>query len=82
MSLRSLSYWFACTVAAVIAVDAAEPSMTPAPELKVTGAGLGSVIPMPETGRAVLLFAGIMAMAFTYRCAWMNWKRSTAAPRG
>ncbi|WP_395753043.1 hypothetical protein [Prosthecobacter sp.] len=77
MSLKSLSYWFACTVAAVIAVGAAEPNLTPAPDLRVAGAGLGSAIPMPDTGRTVLLFAGIMAMAFTYRCAWVSWRRGT-----
>lgn len=34
-----------------------------------------TLMPVPEPGRALLLFAGMMAMAFTYRRVWLNWKR-------
>jgi hypothetical protein len=34
-----------------------------------------SILAVPEPSRALLLFIGVMAMAFTYRQAWLNWKR-------
>lgn len=76
MSVRSFSYWFVCSVAAVLAVGATEPDMTSAPALKLTETGSIGVFPVPEPNRAFLLFAGIMAMSFTYRRAWLSWKRS------
>ena len=33
------------------------------------------VLPVPEPSRTFLLVIGIMAVAFTYRQAWMNLKR-------
>jgi hypothetical protein len=40
---------------------------------------VSNVVAVPEPSRAILLFAGIMAMAFTYRHAWLSWKRSAQA---
>jgi hypothetical protein len=77
MPFHSFSYWFACSVTAVIAVSATEPDMAPVLDFNLPEAGLSSVLPVPEPSRAFLLFAGIMAMAFTYRRAWLNWKRSS-----
>lgn len=74
MTFRSFSYWFVCSIAAAIAVGAAEPDM--ASTLAFTLPQTSSVLPVPEPSRALLLFAGIMAMAFTYRRAWLSWKRS------
>ncbi|MDB6003822.1 MAG: hypothetical protein JWR15_809 [Prosthecobacter sp.] len=76
MPFRSFSYWFACSIAAVIAVNAAEPGVATALDLQLPVAGMSSVLPVPEPNRTFLLFAGIMAMAFTYRRAWLNWKRN------
>lgn len=76
MFIRSFSYWFACSVAAAIAVGATEPGQTMPPDLLTAGGAVGSIAPVPEPSRALLLFAGIMAMAFTYRSAWLGWKRS------
>jgi len=76
MTFRSFSYWFVCSIAAVIAVGAAEPEGAGTLDLHLPGAGMSSVLPVPEPSRAFLLFAGIMAMAFTYRSAWLSWKRS------
>jgi len=75
MSIRSFRYWFACSIIAVIAVGATEPGMAAMLDLKLHEAGASSVLPVPEPSRAFLLFAGIMAMAFTYRHAWLSWKR-------
>jgi len=75
MFIRSFSYWFACSVAAAIAVGATEPDKLAPTDLTLPGAALSSIAPIPEPSRALLLFAGIMAMAFTYRTAWLSWKR-------
>jgi hypothetical protein len=76
MSFRSAIYWLACTTTAAIAAGAAEPKITsillffpPADHLASS-----SVLPVPESSRSLFLFAGIMAMAFTYRRAWLDWK--------
>lgn len=76
MALRSFIYWFACSIAAVILVGATESAMAAVQDLNLPAAGASSVLPVPEPSRAFLLFAGIMAMAFTYRSAWLSWKRS------
>lgn len=71
MSLRPLFYWIICFAFAVFVAQAAEP---------VSADWMGAeglqtkILPVPEPGRAMLLFVGVMAMAFTYRRAWLNWK--------
>ena len=76
MSLRSFSYWFVCTIAAVIAVGATEPEKAATLDLPLPGTAVSSVLPVPEPSRAFLLFVGIMAMAFTYRRAWLSSQRN------
>jgi hypothetical protein len=76
MPLRSFSYWFICSIAAVIAAGAAESDMAASSAAKLSADSLNGVFTVPEPSRAFLLFAGIMAMAFTYRHAWLGWKRS------
>lgn len=72
MPFRTVIYWLVCSALAVIAVGAAEPGLvTP----DVFNLDANSVKPVPEPSRALMLFAGIMAMAFTYRKVWLNWKR-------
>ncbi len=75
MPIRSFIYWFACSIAAFIAVGATESGMAAMLDLSLPQAGASTVLPVPEPSRAFLLFAGIMAMAFTYRSAWLSWKR-------
>ena len=75
MTLRSISYWLICSVTAAIAVSAAEPVVTETVTFALPDSAASNLLPVPEPGRALLLFAGIMAMAFTYRTAWLNWKR-------
>ncbi|MBE7498281.1 MAG: PEP-CTERM sorting domain-containing protein [Verrucomicrobiaceae bacterium] len=76
MTFRSVLYWLLCTVFAGLVAQSAEPPPTIGPAADWSGPAIQSVhlLPVPEPGRALLLFAGIMAMAFTYRRAWMNWK--------
>lgn len=76
MTFRSFSYWLACSIAAAIAVGATEPERGSVLESSLTETTLSTVHTVPEPSRALLLFAGIMAMAFTYRHAWVSWKRS------
>jgi len=77
MTLRSFSYWFACTIAAAMAVGAVEPDNAAALNFTLPATTASSVLPVPEPSRAFLLFAGIIAMAFTYRSAWLSWQRSS-----
>ncbi|OYW31142.1 MAG: hypothetical protein B7Z47_01925 [Chthoniobacter sp. 12-60-6] len=59
-----------------MAVNAAEPGVAAMLDFHLPEPGMSSVLPVPEPNRTFLLFAGIMAMAFTYRRAWLNWKRN------
>ena len=77
MTLRSFTYWFACSVAAFIAVGVTEEGMAAMLDFNLPEAGTSGVLPVPEPSRAFLLFAGIMAMAFTYRRAWLSWRPSS-----
>jgi hypothetical protein len=76
MTLRSIAYWLACCITAVIAVEAAEPNMASALSFDLPENASNMLKTVPEPSRALLLFAGIMAMDFTYRQAWLSWKRS------
>ncbi len=73
MLVRSITYWFLC---GVIAVGAAKAGVADTTTFMLP-ANASAIQVVPEPGRAVLLFAGIMAMAFTYRRAWLNWKRAS-----
>ncbi len=75
MSFRSFTYWLFSSFAAALAATAAEPGAADPEEFKLSLEDQSSFLAVPEPGRAILLFAGIMAMAFTYRRAWLNWKR-------
>ena len=76
MPFRSFTYWLACCIAAAMAVGATEPDKAETLDLTLPVSAISSVIAVPEPSRALMLFAGIMAMAFTYRHAWLSWKRS------
>ncbi|MDH4452877.1 MAG: PEP-CTERM sorting domain-containing protein [Verrucomicrobiota bacterium] len=76
MSFRPLFYWLLCSAFAVMAVGATKPGLVE-PDVFRFSAHAASVQPVPEPSRALLLFAGIMAMAFTYRKAWLSWKRGS-----
>jgi hypothetical protein len=75
MSFRPVFYWLICSALAVIAVGATEPGLMVLNSFHPPSMSASSVQPVPEPSRALLLFAGIMAMAFTYRKAWLSWKR-------
>lgn len=75
MTFRSFTYWFASSLAAAIAAKAAEPVTHELEPFVVPSGAAMSILTVPEPSRALLLFIGVMAMAFTYRQAWLNWKR-------
>jgi hypothetical protein len=76
MTKRSIFYWLICTIFAVLVAHSSEP-VTSDLTWRPLEADAAHVSIVPEPARAMMLFAGIMAMAFTYRRAWMNWKVST-----
>jgi hypothetical protein len=75
MTFRSFSYWFASSLAAVLAASAGETSASAETPFVLPADAEMSILAVPEPSRALLLFIGVMAMAFTYRQAWLNWKR-------
>ena len=72
--MRAPFYWMVVTVIAVVAAHASDIEKEAASVLWVSPSQL-DVLPVPEPSRAVLLGIGIMAIAFTYRRAWLNLKR-------
>lgn len=76
VTLRSITYWLVCSITAVIAAGAAEHNVAGTLSFTLPDNVARMVQTVPETNRGLLLFAGIMAMAFTYRQAWLSWKRS------
>lgn len=72
--MRTLFYWLTSTVIAVLAAGASEFNEADA-ELNWAAPSQADVLLVPEPSRALLLGIGIMAIAYTYRQAWMNWKR-------
>ncbi len=78
MSARPTIYWIACSALAAIAAQAADPvAGRTVMEIALPQTDPSAVVAVPEPGRALLLFAGVMAMAFTYRRVWLNWKRGS-----
>ncbi len=76
MTLRSIIYWALCCAFAALATHASEPGVIQdIISFEVPQNISRQLLPAPEPSRAILLFAGIMAMAFTYRRAWMNWQK-------
>ncbi|SKA80007.1 PEP-CTERM protein-sorting domain-containing protein [Prosthecobacter debontii] len=74
--MRTILYWLATTAFAVaMAHSSGQSAAGEAADLLWAPSGAADVLPVPEPSRAVLLGVGIMAIAFTYRKAWLNLKR-------
>lgn len=78
MKFRSLCYWIASIVLAVYAAASANES-PPANADSQAVAAVMSFGSLPDTSRSVMLAAGILAVAFCYHRAWVNF-RSRPAP--
>lgn len=72
--MRTFFYWMFSTALAVLAASASEHTGKTA-DLAWNPSWQADVLPVPEPSRAILLGVGIMAIAFTYRQAWLNLKR-------
>ncbi len=70
--MRPFLYWLTSTAVAVLAAGASEHQA--AADLLWTPDAHMAVAAVPEPSRAILLGVGIMAIAFTYRRAWLNFK--------
>ncbi len=69
--IRALIYWSLSSAVAVAAARASAETH----EMIGFAYGSGQIapgLPVTETARSVLLAVGIMAVAFTYRRAWLN----------
>lgn len=86
--MRSLLYWLCASLVAVVAAHAAdfrrslaEPTfvgpMLPGQEPVVA---MTPYTPAPDPARSILLGVGVMAMAYTYRRAWLNLRPQPASP--
>ena len=68
--MRALTYWLASIFVAALASRAAERG-----DRLLTGDPMSSLLAVPDSARSILLGIGILAMAYTYRQAWLNWRR-------
>lgn len=75
--IRSFVYWTASLSLAVMAATAlgSDGSM----DWTASDPMLIHALPVPEPARAAFLGIGIIAVAFTYRRAWLNMKRRSEA---
>ena len=74
--MRTFLYWLTSMTIAVLAAGASDQRGMAADEWWTSTDHLAAnVLPAPEPSRAILLGVGIMAIAFTYRKAWLNLKR-------
>ena len=78
MKIRSFIYWAACLLIAAYAASRAEASSSQI-EGVVSPAAMTfpSAVTIPDAARSALLFIGIIAVAYTYQQAWLNFRRKT-----
>ena len=70
--MRALTYWLASIFVAVLASRAAERGDS---LVALAGETAEPLLAVPDSGRSVLLGVGVLAMAYTYRQAWLGWRR-------
>lgn len=78
MKIRSVIYW---AVSLLIATYAASHAVASSAEIEgvVSPAALSfsTAVTIPDAARSMLLFIGIMAVAYTYQQAWVNFRRKS-----
>ena len=76
MKSRSIIYWITSSALALLATHAAYPAGAPAAQdlPVIANSAIQTASSITDPSRAIMLFAGIMAMAFTYHRAWQNWR--------
>lgn len=77
MKIRVLFYWVVSVwVATYAAGHAVASSATEVEAVTPASASLANMVSVPEAARSALLFIGILAVAYTYQRAWMNFRSS------
>jgi hypothetical protein len=80
MNIRAAIYW---AISLIIATVAAGQTMASAPEVQATvvpaSLSISNMVAIPESARSVLLFIGILGVAFTYQRAWINFRGKPTA---
>lgn len=76
MNIRSICYWIVCIAVAFAAAHGA--AGFDKETVSVVAGEAERAAAVSETAKAVLLAAGILAVAFFYRRAWMNITRRRA----
>ena len=85
MNFRLIVYWLVCIAVAVVASGYMVGDVQAAEEISGQLAVVGPptqaaflLTGVSEIGRAVLLFVGILSVAYTYQRAWMNFRAMSA----
>ena len=80
MKIRSLIYWVLSLVIAAYASGLASASAPQVEASVVPGSlSLSNLVAVSDSARSILLFIGIIAVAFTYHRAWMNFRSGPTA---
>ena len=80
MKIRSLIYWVVSFVIAAYAANGISASASGVEPAVVSPAlSVSSLLAVPDAARSALLFIGIIAVAFTYQRAWINFRSGPAA---
>jgi hypothetical protein len=78
--MRSIIYWLTSSSIAVLSMRALAETHS-SDSMMLASAGL-EVPALPENVRAIVLGVGIMAVAYTYRRTWLNFKTNVTRPTG
>ena len=78
--MRSIIYWLTSSSIAVLSVRALAETYA-SDSMMLASAGF-EVQALPENVRAIILGVGIMAVAYTYRRTWLNFKTNVTRPTG
>ncbi|MBX7207845.1 MAG: hypothetical protein K1X78_06030 [Verrucomicrobiaceae bacterium] len=80
MKIRALVYW---VLSVLVATFAAQRALGASSEVEAVvaspAASLVSLGAVPDAARSVLLFVGIMAVAYTYQRAWINFRGDSSS---
>lgn len=77
MRIKAIIFWTVSTLLAFVASDAADAT-TDAAALSASAEPLGAMA-VAASFRSALLMAGILAVAYTYRRAWLNFRSVKAS---
>lgn len=80
MKIRSVIYWaLSLFIATYAATRAAASSAEIEGVVSPVALNFTSAVTIPDAARSILLFIGIMAVAYTYQQAWLNFRRKPEA---